>query len=152
MTKTFLAAAVAAALVATTHQSPAAETAKKQLEAITTAVNSIPYIIFYKDMNGVYCGGNAAWATLLGKPADQLVGNTDFDIFPEEVAKSFQSYDKEMLASGKARRNTEWLVYPNGRKVKVETLKTPWLGKDGKVLGVLGICHEITPPRTTKTP
>lgn len=152
MTKNFLAAAVAAALVTTTHQSFAAENANEQLETITSAMNSIPDIIFYKDMNGVYRGGNAAWITLLGKPADQLIGKTDFDIFPNEVAKSFQSYDKEMLASGKARRNKELLVYPDGRKVQVETLKTPWVAKDGKVLGVLGICHEIAATRTTKTP
>ena len=150
MTKTFLAAAVAAAFVATTRQSPAAENLNEQLQTITTAVNSIPDIIFYKDLDGVYRGGNSAWATLLGKPADQLIGKTDFEIFPKEVAKSFQSYDKEMLASGKARRNTEWLVYPDGRRVEVETLKTPWLGKDGKVLGVLGICHEISPPAPPK--
>ena len=152
MSKAFLAAAVAAALVVTTHQSPAADNANEQLETITSAMNSIPDIIVHKDLDGVYRGGNSAWATLLGKPVDQLIGKTDFDIFPEKVAKSFQSYDKEMLASGKARRNKEWLVYPEGRRVEVETLKTPWLGKDGKVLGVLGICHEITTPRATETP
>ena len=74
MKKTFLAAAVAAALVVTTHQSPAADNANEQLETITSAMNSIPDIIFYKDMDGVYRGGNSAWATLLGKPADQLIG------------------------------------------------------------------------------
>jgi PAS domain S-box-containing protein len=152
MKNAVLAAAVVLVLVATVHRLPAAENAKEQLETITSVMNSIPDIIFYKDMDGVYRGGNSAWAALLGKPADQLIGKTDFDIFPEEVAKSFQSYDKEMLASGKARRNKEWLVYPDGRNVEVETLKTPWVGKDGKVLGVLGICHEITPPRTAQVP
>ena len=152
MKKTILSLVVAAVLVTTTRQSLATDNANEQLETITSAMNSIPDIIFYKDMNGVYRGGNAAWIALLGKPADQLIGMTDFDIFPKEVAKSFQSYDKEMLASGKARRNKEWLVYPDGRKVQVETLKTPWVAKDGKVLGVLGICHEIATPRTAKTP
>ena len=146
MKNTLLAAAVAAALVTTTHQSPAADNAADQLEIVTTAMNSIPDIIFYKDMDGVYRGGNTAWATLAGKPLDQLIGKTDFDLFPADVAKSFQSHDKAMLDAGKARRNEEWLTYPDGRKVYVETLKTPWLGKDGKVLGVLGICHEITAP------
>jgi hypothetical protein len=37
------------------------------------------------------------------------------------------------------------LVYPDGKKVYVETLKTPWIGKDGKVVGVLGVCYEIKP-------
>ena len=146
MKNTLLAAAVAAALALTTHLSPAADSPADQLEIVTTAMNSIPDIIFYKDADGVYRGGNSAWAALAGKPLDQLIGKTDFDLFPADVAKSFQSYDKAMLESGKARRNEEWLTYPNGRKVYVETLKTPWIGNDGKVLGVLGVCHEITAP------
>ena len=152
MKNTILAAAVAAALVTTTHESQAADNASEQLETITPAMNSIPNIIFYKDMDGVYRGGNSAWAALVGKPVDQLVGKTDFDLFPAEVAKSFQSYDKEMLASGKPRHNKEWLVYPDGRKVYVETLKTPWAGQDGKVLGVLGMCHEIEAPHNAEAP
>jgi PAS domain-containing protein len=41
-----------------------------QLETITTAMNSIPDIIFYKDTQGIYRGGNTAWSYLLGKPLD----------------------------------------------------------------------------------
>jgi PAS domain S-box-containing protein len=147
MKNTLLAAAIATAFVATTHLSPAAETATGELDNITSAMNSIPDIIFYKDKEGVYRGGNTAWAALAGKPLDQLVGKTDFDLFPAAVAKSFQSYDKAMLSSGQATKNQEWLVYPDGRKVYVETLKTPWIGQDGKVLGVLGVCHEIEAPK-----
>ena len=115
-------------------------------------MDSIPDIIFYKDMEGVYRGGNSSWAALAGKPLDQLIGKTDFDLFPAKVAKSFQSFDKAMLESGKAHRNDEWLTYPDGRKIYVETLKTPWIGKDGKVLGVLGVCHEISAPTKAKSP
>jgi PAS domain S-box-containing protein len=151
MKNTLLTAAVAAALATTTQLSPAADNVAGQLETLTSAMNSIPDIIFYKDTDGVYRGGNTAWAALLGKPLDQLVGKTDLDLFPEEMGKSFQSYDKAMLASGKATKNEEWLVYPDGRKVYVETLKTPWIGQDGKVLGVLGVCHEIDAPAGEKS-
>jgi PAS domain S-box-containing protein len=151
MKNTILAAAIATALVTTTQLSPAAENPAGQLDTVTSAMNSIPDIIFYKDTEGVYRGGNTAWAALAGKPLDQLIGKTDFDLFPTDVAKSFQSYDKAMLASGQATKNEEWLTYPDGRKVYVETLKTPWIGKDGKVLGVLGICHEITVPAGEKS-
>ena len=150
MKNTLLAAVLTAVLAATAQLSPAADSAAEQLATVTSAMNSIPDIIFYKDTDGVYRGGNTAWAALLGKPLDQLVGKTDLDLFPVEMAKSFQSYDKAMLAGGQATRNKEWLVYPDGRKVYVETLKTPWVGQDGKVLGVLGVCHEIETPTETK--
>ena len=112
---------------------------------ITTLMDSIPNIIFYKDLDGVYRGGNKAWARLAGKPMDQLIGKTDLDLFPEELAKSFRAKDQEMLASRQTRRNEEWVVYPDGRRALLDTLKTPWLDESGKVLGVLGICREITP-------
>ena len=151
MKNTITAAAIAMAFAASAQLSPAADSAAEQLATVTSAMNSIPDIIFYKDTDGVYRGGNTAWAALLGKPLDQLVGKTDLDLFPEEMAKSFQSYDKAMLAGGQATRNKEWLVYPDGRKVYVETLKTPWVDKDGKVLGVLGVCREIKAD-SAKTP
>ena len=48
-----------------------------------------------------------------------------------------------MMESGKARSNKEWLTYPDGAKVYVETLKTPWVDRDGEILGLLGICHKL---------
>ena len=132
--------AMLAASAARTSDEPS-DTAK--LEAITTAMNSIPAVVFFKDREGVYRGGNTAWAELLGRPLGELVGKSDFDLFPEEVARSFRTYDQAMIASGKPQRNREVLVYPDGRKVEVETLKAPWIGKDGACVGVVGVCWEI---------
>ena len=145
MKHVLLATAAAIALATSNSILPAAAQPMSQVDTVTTALNSIPDIIFYKDAQGIYRGGNTAWAALLGKPLDQLIGKTDLDLFPKEMAKSFQSFDKAMLAGGKPTRNTEWLVYPNGKKVYVETLKTPWIGKNGQVLGVLGISRHIKP-------
>lgn len=150
MKHTLFAAVAAAALITTTVVMPSDAKPMSQAESVTSALNSIPDIIFYKDTQGVYRGGNTAWAALLGKPLDQLIGKTDLDLFPADMAKSFQSFDKAMLAAGKPTRNKEWLVYPDGKKIFVETLKTPWIGKQGNVLGVLGVCHEIKADTVTK--
>lgn len=48
---------------------------------LTTLMDSIPDIIFYKDLDGVYRGGNKAFAQLAGKALDQLIGKTDLDLF-----------------------------------------------------------------------
>ena len=127
-----------------------AKPSAKQLTAAATLMDSIPDIIFCKDLNGVYRSGNQAWARLAGKPLDQLIGKTDLDLFPEELGKSFQAKDREMLTSGETQRNEEWAVYPDGRRALLDTLKTPWLDESGKVLGVLGICREITPDPTAE--
>ena len=150
MKNTLLAAAVAAALTITTQLSPAADNAAGQLETITSAMNSIPDIIFYKDTDGVYRGGNTAWAALVGRPFAELVGKTDAEIFPAELAAAYRADDQKTIEGGKPRQFKEWLVYPDGRKVYSNTLKAPWIGKDGKVLGVVGICYEIDAPAGEK--
>jgi PAS domain S-box-containing protein len=96
-------------------------------------------------MEGVYRGGNKAWGQLSGRAPDELIGKTDFDLFPRDLAESFRANDREMLASRQTRRNEEWVVYPDGRRALLDTLKTPWVDEQGNVLGVLGICREITP-------
>lgn len=127
------------------NKEPSAQDSAKQLTAIMTLMDSIPDIIFYKDLDGVYRGSNNAWSRLAGKPLDQLIGKTDLYLFPEELAKFFRTKDREMLASRQTRRNEEWVVYPDGRRALLDTLKTPWLDESGKLLGVLGICREVTP-------
>ena len=141
--------AVASFSLATTslaqNKEQSAQDPAKQLTAITTLMDSIPDIIFYKDLDGVYRGGNKAWARLAGKPLDRLIGKTDLDLFPKDLAKSFRAKDQEMLTSRQTQRNEEWVAYPDGRRALLDTLKTPWLDASGNVLGVLGICREITP-------
>jgi PAS domain S-box-containing protein len=129
----------------------AATAAAEHEDHLETVLNTIPDIIFYKDLNGIYRGGNQAWAALVGQPLEQIVGKTDFDLFPEAVARSFREYDRQMLESLETSRNDEWVDYPDGRHVLLDTLKTPWLDADGKVLGVLGICRDIT-HRASDTP
>jgi PAS domain S-box-containing protein len=150
MKNTLLVAAIAAALTITTQLSPAADSPADQLANVTTAMNSIPDIIFYKDTDGVYRGGNTAWAALVGRPFAELVGKTDAEIFPAELAAAYRADDQKTIEGGKPRQFKEWLVYPDGRKVYSNTLKAPWIGKDGKVLGVVGICHEIDAPAGEK--
>ena len=72
------------------------------------------------------------------------------EIFPAELATAYRADDQKTLASGKLRQFQEWLVYPDGRKVYADTLKLPWVGEDGKVLGVVGVCRVVAAPAGEK--
>ena len=41
-------------------------------------------------------------------------------------------------------QNEEWVSYPDGKKVLLDTLKTPYLDSENKLLGILGISRNIT--------
>ena len=127
-----------------TAQTQAGENIKQQASLIKSLLDSIPDIIFFKDVNGVYLGCNPPFAEFVGRPRDAIIGKTDNDLFGTEVAVAFRENDRRMLELRESRHNEEWITYPDGRKILLDTLKTPYLGPDGKLIGILGISRDIT--------
>ncbi len=111
---------------------------------INSLINSIPDLVFYKDLKGVYLGCNSEFARHVGVSKDEVPGKTDYDLYSKEAADSFIFFDKKMLQSLSPQRNEEWITYPDGRRVLVETLKTPYIDGKGNLIGVLGISRDIT--------
>ena len=116
----------------------------RQASLINSLLDSIPDIIFFKDTRGVYLGCNPPFAEFVGKPREEIVGRTDHDLFDKELADSFREHDQRMLKLSEPRHNEEWITYPEGRKTRIDTLKTPYWGPEGELLGVLGISRDIT--------
>lgn len=57
---------------------------------LQAVLDSMPDIVFAKDLEGRYIAGNAAWARLVGKPLSTLIGQRDGDLFPAELAAGFR--------------------------------------------------------------
>jgi hypothetical protein len=110
-------------------------------------IDSIPDLIFYKDVHGVYLGCNAAFEKYVGRPEKDMIGLSDLDLFPRDIGLGYQERDRQMLAEGRAKRNEEWLQYPDGKCVLSEVLKTPFFGPDGQTMGLIGIARDITERR-----
>lgn len=127
-----------------TQQKQAEADLVRQAGIINSLLDAIPDLIFFKDLNGVYQGSNPAFSEFVGRPAKEILGKTDYDLFAREVAEFFREQDRRMLESGKSRSNEEWIDYPDGRRKLIETLKTPYRGQDGAVSGILGISRDIT--------
>lgn len=112
---------------------------------LRTLIDTVPDMIFIKDRAQTYLGCNRAFELLVAIPEKQLVGGTDSDIFPEELARLFHEQDREILQSGINRRSEEWMEYPDGRRVLMDIVKMPYHGPAGEVLGLIGIGRDITP-------
>jgi PAS domain S-box-containing protein len=111
---------------------------------LRTLINAIPDLIFFKDYNRAYLGCNRAFEAFAGRPEQDIVGRTDLDIFSRDAALSFHEMDLEILSTEESRRNEEWIDYPDGRRVLLETLKTPFFNLDGEIVGVVGVSRDIT--------
>ena len=117
---------------------------KRQSALINSLVDSIPDLIFFKDTEGVYLGCNSAFTALIGKPKEELIGKTDYDIVNKEAADLFRHYDKIMLKEMRPRQNEELVTYANGKKVLLDTMKTPYWDANGDLIGIIGISRDIT--------
>ena len=115
-----------------------------QQALLRTLIDSVPDLIFFKDANGAYIGCNKAFTEFTGRAESEHIGKTDFDFFDHDSAELFRMNDREMLALGRARRNEEWVTYPDGREVLLDTLKAPIIGAQGESLGLIGISRDIT--------
>ncbi len=117
---------------------------QQQSSLISSLLDSIPDIISFKDKDGVYLGCNLPFAEFVGRPREEIIGHTDYDLFSKENADFFRKHDKKMLDEMESRHNEEWITYPDGRTILIDTLKTPYYGPGGKLIGILGISRDIT--------
>ncbi|ABK98762.1 PAS domain S-box protein [Pelobacter propionicus] len=111
---------------------------------LATLMDSIPDLIFYKDSERRYLGCNKAFESFAGRTEEELVGCTDFDLFGHDVGAFFRERDLQVMAQNLARQNEEWVDYPDGRHILLDTLKTPFHDHQGRSLGLIGISRDIT--------
>ncbi len=121
-----------------------AEELGRERSLLRSLIDSIPDLIFVKDVLGVYLVGNQAFSTLLGKPLEEIIGKTDFDIFPADLAAEFRDRDVAMLASARSITNEETVTYPDGGIAHLETTKVPLHAPDGALVGLIGVARDIT--------
>ncbi|MPM07775.1 hypothetical protein SDC9_54083 [bioreactor metagenome] len=111
---------------------------------LKSLMDSVPDLIFYKDLDSVYLGCNTAFETFAGKAEQDIVGSTDADLFSPETAALFKKMDVEMMKTNSFRINEENVAYPDGTRVILETLKTPYCDFYGNIIGLIGVSRDIT--------
>jgi PAS domain S-box-containing protein len=118
---------------------------KKLVSLLKGVLNATPDIIFAKDTSFTYLSCNKAFAKLIGKPIDQIIGSKDEELFDDEnIVQWFREADKKILATQEIVRIEEWVTYPDGKKVLLDTLKSPFYDESGKLIGLLGVCRDVT--------
>ena len=115
-----------------------------QQTLLESVINSIPDRIFVKDLEGVHLACNTSYAEFIGRKKETIIGFDDHQIFDKETAEKFRKHDKRMIAEERSFRREEWATYPDGRRVLLDTLKTPFVDLEGRIKGVVGISHDNT--------
>ncbi|TRZ79372.1 PAS domain-containing sensor histidine kinase [bacterium] len=113
-------------------------------------LDNIYDIAWLKDKESRYVVVNKAFGNVSGMKANDLLGKTDFDIWPKELAKKYRADDKEIMLTGKRKLIEETLIDKQGRVFTLETAKSPFYDDKGVVMGTVGIAHNITKRKKAK--
>ena len=109
-------------------------------------IENIPQKIFTKDRNSAYVSCNDNFAEDLKIKAEDIVGKTDYDFFPKDLADHYQADDKRIMESGRTEEIEEEYVV-GGQKHWINTTKTPMRDAAGNITGLTGIFQDITERR-----
>lgn len=83
---------------------------------------------------------NPIVASYVNLPVEEIVGKTDMEIYPQELAINFEKDDMHVINTGEGIvGKTELLVNRFGTVEWRKITKLPVKGKDGKVIGTTGI-------------
>ena len=119
---------------------------RAQYEFLRTVLASTDDLVFAKDLDGRYLVANDATARVMGRPASEVVGRTDAELFPPELAAELQANDARALAGGATVRVEETAVVDGERRTYLST-KSVVRDAAGHPTGVVGVAIDVTDRR-----
>ncbi len=123
---------------------------KRRSDSFLRAIlQTIPDLVWLKDENGVFIACNKMFERFYGASESEIVGRTDYDFVPRELADSFRKHDLMAMRSGKTDISERWITFADdGHRIYIETIKAPMYDGEGRLIGVLGIARDITARRS----
>jgi PAS domain S-box-containing protein len=97
-----------------------------------------------KNRESTYIVVNEAFGKACGLKPEEIVGLTDFDIWPADLAEKYREDDIRVIECGTRKRVEEPVVVRNGTEIWADTIKTPIYSDSGEIIGTAGIARDIT--------
>jgi|GEM_PF-1012792 len=113
---------------------------QRRVQAI---LDNIPDLVWLKDVESRIVVANEAFARTCGSTPQGLIGKTDLDIWPEDLANAYRTDDREVMARCRKKQIEELIEDSLGKRHWVETIKMPVIDEYGNVIGTTGIARDI---------
>ncbi len=107
-------------------------------------VETLPQNIFRKDVHSRFTFANQQFCQTLGHSLEAVIGKSDADFFPAELATKYRLDDQRIMATGRPFETVEENRRPDGDRSYVQVVKTPLYDTTGHVIGLQGIFWDIT--------
>lgn len=133
-----------------TERKLAEDEAESERILLRTLIDNFPHCIYVKDKNYRKVISNLVDFRLFAGLSSEaeIIGKTDFDIFPKEVAERIHEDDRKVIEKGESILSKEEPVYDSeGAERWLLTTKVPLRGNDGKINGLVGVGIDVTEKR-----
>lgn len=129
-----------------TERKRAEEDFRNEHILLRTLIDNLPNSIYVKDTQYRKTLANPANVEHTGKKSESdVLGKTDFELYPAELAQKYYNDDQKVIRDGKAILVTEEYGFAaSGEKKWQLTSKIPLLDKNGTIIGLIGIGTDIT--------
>jgi len=114
---------------------------RESVSRLQDIVDNSSALIYVKDRDGRYLLVNRHFEQRFGFARDDVLGKTDFDLFPPEAARNYRLHDREVLATGRAQEVEEPAMEVDGSWLSI---KFPLRDESGKPYALGGISTDIT--------
>jgi PAS domain S-box-containing protein len=110
----------------------------------SSLVESVPQNIFRKDLTGKYTFANRAFCATLGKTAGEILGKTDQELLPADLASRLRREDEQVLSSGEQLETKQNYPTADGGRNYVLMVRTTLLDSDRQPIGIQGIFWDLS--------
>ncbi len=122
-----------------------AEAARLEREAhYASLMESLPLNVLGKDLDGRFVFGNQRFFDTIGHSEEEVIGRTDFDFYPDDMAEKFRADDLKVINTGVVLETIEESKRSDGESIYVEVLKGPVRNAAGEIVGLQGMFWDVS--------
>lgn len=122
---------------------------RQNRQLLETILDHSAATIYAKRKDGRYIYVNHEMEVIHNVTREQVLGRTDFELFPRDVAEQYRSNDLAAMKTGQLTEAEERVIAPSGERLYLAK-KVPLISSDGQVEGMCGISTDITDLRRTE--
>jgi two-component system, sensor histidine kinase and response regulator len=111
---------------------------------LESLVENLPVNILRKDTEGRFIFANKHFCEYKGKELQEILGKTNFEIDPPELAKKYREIDELLMQTRQPFEAEEARIDPDGQRKWVHIIKMPVLDDAGTVIGTQGMFWDVT--------
>ena len=109
----------------------------------SSLVENLPVQVLRKDLEGRFTFANRSFCQLLGKRLEEILGKTDFDFYPAELARKYRNDDARVASTGELFEDVE--EYEKAGETRyVHVMKSAVRDAAGKIVGTQAVFWDVT--------